>query len=221
VNATTRLISLIAFITLVMAFSTARASLVFLYDFPGNPGSGLAANQTSPQPTYETFSDFTRTNVTSVNAANVFASHAWSTAASLDPTLYEGFSITANTGVHIDLTSLTFNAYLGSAGPQNIEVRLFLNGSASAYATYDFLPTGTSASYTFNFTHVTTADNVSSATFSFYGWNAQNTGGAFYLGNVGTYSAVPEVPTVWPIILLICFILASKKLGLLAPRNRR
>jgi hypothetical protein len=202
-----------AFFTMVLACSSTHGSLVFLYDFPGNPGSGIAANQTNPQPTGATFSDFTRTNLASVNAANVFASHNFSSGTSLDPTTYEGFSIAAASDYHLDLSSLTFNASIGSSGPQNIEVGLFLNGSTTAYATYDFSPTIATVAYTFNFTPLTDANNITSATFNFYGWNAPNTGGSFSLGNVGTNgSIVPEAPTLWPVVLLIGCILAGERL---------
>jgi hypothetical protein len=194
----------VVYLPLLLATSAARGSLIYLYDFPGNPGSGLAADQTNPQPANAMFGDFTRTNVGIAAGADEFASNNWSPNSSIDPTIYEGFGISADTGFHLNLSSATFSARISATGPANIEVALFLNGSSTAYATYDVSPTGTMSSYTFNFTPLTDADNVTSATFRFYGWNATGSGGQLYLDDVGTYGAisnVPEASTFLPIIL--------------------
>ncbi len=197
-----------------LSCSTLRASLLFLYDFPGSPGSGLAANQSFPQPTGATFGDFTRTAdlgvVSSAGGNNTFGTNNWNQTGVINPAQYEGFTITANVGLVLNLTSLTFEGRISSTGPANAEVALFLNGSATAYATFDFAPPDSSSftAFAFNFTPLTDADNVTSATFLFYGWNAGGPGGQFYLDNVATYgvlSSVPEASSLWPLIpVFVC-----------------
>src|ERR1043166_2337495 len=128
-------------IALLILQSAVQASLIYLYDFPGNPGSGLAVDQTNPQPANATFGDFTRNTVQSVSGANTFGSDHWSLNPALDSTVFESFSITAGGGFHLNLSSLDFTLQRSATGPQNMEVALFLNGSATAYATYDFSTT--------------------------------------------------------------------------------
>jgi hypothetical protein len=202
-------------IVLVLACSAARASLIYTYDFPGSPGSGLAADQTNGQPTGTTFSDFTRNTVGEAGGGNVFTSDNWSTNTSLDPTVYEGFSITASVGFHLNLSSFMFDARISGSGPLNVEAALFLNGSASAYATYDFAPSGSLVTYTFNFTPLTDTDNVTSATIKFFGWNAASSSGLLLLDDVSTFgdiSTLPEFPTLLPILFVIgCALLQIQR----------
>jgi hypothetical protein len=204
----------VSVLAVLWAQPTATASLIYLYDFPG--GSGLASDQTNPQPGNATFSDFTRNNVgvSPSNPGNTFASNDWSTNGSIDTSKYEGFSITAAGGFHLNLSSLSFDLYRSATGPANMEVGLFLNGSATAYATYDFSPTMSTTTYTFNFTPLTDSSNVTSATFNFYGWNAVGVGGQVYVTNVGTYgdiSNVPEASTLVPILFLFACVFVEKK----------
>ena len=213
-------------LALSLACSPIEASLIYLYDFPGN--SGLASDQTNPQPTNATFGNFTRNNVAATPSApaNYFGSNTWSLNTSLDPTVYEGFSITATGGFHLNLSSLDFTAYRSNTGPANIEVGLFLNGSTTAYATYDIAPVvGVSTGYTFNFTPLTDTDNVTSATFKFFGWNAASgTGGQFYVSNVGTNGAIsslPESSQLAPVLLLLgCAFVTRRCQALLRPAGK-
>jgi hypothetical protein len=211
-NPIPKLFVVAVFVLLILAPAT-RASLIFLYDFPGD--SGLAADQTNPQPANATFSDFTRNNVDPVpsGGGDSFGSNNWSLGGSIDLNVFESFTITADLGFVLSLDSLTFTARRSATGPQNMEVALFLNGSMTAYATYDFSPTTSTVAYAFNFTPITDADNVTSATFKFYGWNAGGSGGQLYLDDVGTYGAVtvPEADTIWPIALIVSCVLLSNK----------
>jgi hypothetical protein len=121
-----------------------RASLIYLYDFPGSPGSGLASDQANSQPSNATFGDFTRTAdlglVSSGSGNDVFGTNNWNQTVAIDPAQHQGFSITANAGFALDLSSLSFDARISATGPANGRVALFLNGSATAYATFDFSP---------------------------------------------------------------------------------
>jgi len=204
------------FVTLLVAAATGRASLIYQYDFPGNPGSGLASDQTNGQPALATFSDFTRTagltQMPGAPATNTYGTESWNLTGSIDTTQYEGFSITASAGNHLNLTSLSFDLQLKPSGPLNFEVGLFLNGSSTAYATMDITPTATMTTYTFNFTPLTDADNVTSAEFRFFGWNAAASGGGIVLDNVATFGAiVPEPSVLGPISLLIGCVAGSRR----------
>ena len=183
---------------LAWAGSNTNASLIYTYDFPGNPGSGLAANQTNGQPAGATFSDFTRggglTQMPGAPAQDNYGTENWNLTGSIDTTQYEGFLITASAGNHLNLTSLSFDLQLKPSGPLNFEVGLFLNGSSTAYATLDLSPTATETTYTFNFTPLTDANNVTLAEFRFFGWNAAASGGGIILDNVTTNGAVVIVP---------------------------
>jgi hypothetical protein len=203
-----------------LACSNARGSLTFLYDFPGNPeGSGLAADQTNPQPAGATFSDFARNGgLIDQTAQNQFNSGNWSTSATLDPAVYVGFTITANPGFALALTSLTFDSMKNGVGPGNAQVSLFLNGAATPYATFAWTPASAPiTSYTFDFPDLTPSDNVTTATFEFFGWNATDATNQMRFDNVatfGTIEAVPEISAFRPILLLIGCVL-------IVERNRR
>ena len=200
-------------LALFIESSTMRAALVYVYDFPGNPGSGLATDQTNGQPAGATFSDFTRTatltQMPGAPANNTFGTENWNQTATIDPTEYQGFSITATAGFRLNLTSFTFDAALKPSGPLNCEVGLFLNGSSTAYATFDFSPTATLTTYTFNFTALTDSDNVTSAEFRFFGWNASANGGGIVLDNVATFGGISSVPEVAPLLPVTSIIACS------------
>jgi hypothetical protein len=193
---------LFAAIILVWACSNTKASLIYTYDFPGNPGSGLAADQTNGQPAGATFSDFTRggglTQMPGAPAMDDYGTESWNLTGSIDTTQYEGFSITASAGNHLNLTSLSFDVQLKPSGPLNFEVGLFLNGSSTAYATLDLTPTASVTTYTFNFTPLTDANNVTLAEFRFFGWNAAASGGGIILDNVITNGAIVILPETNP-----------------------
>ena len=204
---------LLGAIALLLVSSNLHASLIYTYDFPG--GSGLASDQTNSQPSNATFSDFTRTNVSPAPMpGDTFGSIGWSQNGSLDSTVFESFSITAAGGFHLNLSSLTFTALRSATGPQNMEVGLFLNGSTSAYATFDFSPATSTTPYTFNFTPLTDNDNVTTATFKFFGWNAGGAGGQLYLDDVATYGTIsnlPEASALTPILFLIACVCFERK----------
>ena len=196
---------------IALTATAARASVIFLYDFPGNPGSGLAADQTNGQPAGATFSDFTRTadltQMPGAPANNDYGTENWNQTGSINTAQYEGFSITAAVGNHLNLTSLSFDIQLKPSGPLNVEVGLFLNGSSTAYATLDLTPTASVTTYNFNFTPLTDADNVTLAEFRFFGWNAAASGGGIVLDNVATSGSigfpVPEAGTFGPVLVLV------------------
>jgi hypothetical protein len=217
---------LVVLMTLVAFATSSTAAVLFTYDFPGSPGSGLAANQTNGQPAWATFGDFTRTGgltqMPGAIANNTYGTETWNQTGTINTSQYEGFSITGNGGLHLDLTSLQFDILLKPSGPTNVEVGLFLNGSSTAYATYDVTPTVTLTTYTFNFTPLVDSDNVTSATFRFFGWNAVASGGGIVLDNVITNGTVtPEPGTAWYTLLPLSLAAISLGKRSLAKRSRR
>ena len=88
-----------------------------------------------------------------------------------------------------------------------------MNGSATAYASFAWTPQNAPmTNYAFNFTPVTGADNVTTATFKFLAWNANATNEVQF-DNVAVFGGVdvPEGASVGPAGLLIsCAILARR-----------
>jgi hypothetical protein len=195
---------------LLLLLSAADASAIFVYDFPGSPPNGAASNQTNSQPANATFGDFTRTNVMQTGDPNFFNSSDWNTGSSIDLTKFVGFSITADVGYHLNLTSLTFDALKSLNGPNNGQVSIFINGSATAYETFLYTPATTLTNETFDFTDLTDTDNATTAEFRFYGWNSTGPGERLGFDNVttnGTISNLPEPANSWAILLPVAIVI--------------
>jgi hypothetical protein len=191
--------------------ASSRASLVYIYDFPGTPGSGLAVDQTNPQLGHSTFGDWSRVNVSQVGTTDVFDSNFWNTTAVFDSTQYASFSITADPGYHLNLELLTFDQSRTSGGPTKGLVEMFLNGSSTPYASFNYNPSSSVQNKTFNFTPTTDADNVTSVEYRFYGWNGGTPDASLIFDNVAvTVSIVPEVSPFWPVTLLLGCVLLSR-----------
>src|SRR6266404_5183928 len=201
-------LSLLALATCMLVCSSVQASLIYTYDFPGpGPNNGLATNQTNGQPPNATFSDYTRNGgLTGTGNSDVFGSKNWPTAAALDPNVFTAFTITADPGFVLNLSQLTFDSLKnGATAPLFAEVDLFLNGSATAYASFAWTPQNAPmTSYIFNFTPVTSADNVTTATFKFFAWNANDNTNEVQFGNVAIFGGidVPEAGSLGPVLLV-------------------
>lgn len=194
-------------LALALVCSASQAAL-YTYDFPGAPGSGLAVDQTNPQPANATMSDFTRNGgLTGTGVNGIFGSKNWSTNATMDPTIFTAFTITANPGFVLSLSHLTFDSLKnGATAPMLAEVDLFLNGSATAYATFGWTPQNAPlTSYVFDFADITPADNVTTATFKFFGWNATAATNEIQFDNVALFGTVtvPEAAGAAPAAVLI------------------
>lgn len=198
--------------TLLLANGVARATVIYTYDFPtvAGSGSGLAADQANSQPTGATFSDFTRNGGLLVDQkADIFSSENWAIGPGIDTTVYAAFTITADAGYVLELSQLTFDSIRKSSGPTIAEVALFLNGSSTPYAVFDYTPDGTMNPYTFAFTPLTAADNITTATFQFYGGGATSSTGTMAYDNVATHGVitpVPEIPGLYGSLALLPLI---------------
>jgi hypothetical protein len=208
------LISSLAFLTECLPV---QASLIYTYDFPGpGPNNGLAANQTNGQPSNATLSDYTRNGgLTGTSNSGVFGSKNWPTAGTLDPNVFTAFTISTNPGFVLSLNQLTFDSLKnGATAPMLAEVDLFLNGSTTAYASFAWTPQNAPMThYTFNFTPVTFADNITTATFKFFAWNATDSTNEVQFTNVAIYGGidVPEAASLGPITLVIGFAISMRR----------
>jgi hypothetical protein len=193
--------------------TTVHASIVWTYDFPGTPGSGLGSGQTNPQTPNATFGDWSRVNVSAVGTSNVLESNFWNNTSTFDPTQYASFSITADAGYHLNLQTLTFDETATAGGPTKGRVVMYLNGSATAYSTFDYNPSPSFQTKALGFTPTVDADNVTSVELRFYGWNGGTPNASLLLDNVAIDVAiVPETRMIVPIILLLgCVATESMK----------
>lgn len=220
--------ALLAFGLLILGFGPLRGAVIYTYDFPGSSATnGFAVNQTNLQPSNATFSDFTRQGglLTSGESAQ-FGTKQWSLGATIDTTQFDTFSISAAPFAVLNLTQLSFDVTTDINGPGDFQVALYLNGSAIAYETsIDYHLQGTTTTITFDFTDLTTADNVTDATFKFFGWNAISSGGHLVLDNMATSGAIAVVPESETALLttIICAVaIAAQHLsGIIAARRWR
>ena len=204
-------------VALFVAVKASNASIVWTYDFPGSPGSGLAADQTNPQPAGATFGDWNRVNLTAGTTSDVFDSTFWNNTAVFDPTQYESFSITADAGCHLNLQLLTFDEMRTAGGPTKGHVEMFINGSTAPWAVFNYNPASNWHTETFNFTPTTDLDNVTSVEFRFYGWNGGTPDASLLLDNVSVTltivgTPVPEVSSLGPLSLLLLTVAAGRAL---------
>jgi hypothetical protein len=107
-----------------------------IYEFTGTSSGDNQFNSVTTQPSYGTFSNLTRTNVTWESATDVFNSKSWNTLSTRDDAEYISFSlslITPNTFNNISLT-LKFDNLRSGTGPTTGEVmfRFGINNFASA-----------------------------------------------------------------------------------------
>ncbi len=148
------------------------------------------------QPSNAIFSAFTRNTVDCNSISNVFSSGNWSTGTSYDGNYYIQFTITANAGYYLTLTSLSFDQSRSGTGPSN--ARVAHNASGNFITDYNnFSPAATNNTINWNFTDVNTLVN-GAVTFRIYGWNMTNSSGKFQVDNVtlnGTVTVAPPVPT--------------------------
>lgn len=157
----------------------------FTYDFPGTPGSGVAASQSNATPSGGSFSDFTRVTVTADSGTGgLFSSLNWSLATSVDLNqYYVSYSVTPNSGNVSFLRQVSFDYLRATSGPTSGQISLFSSGGATILETASFSPTTSSQTTVFDFTDIITAEAL---TFRLYGWNATSTTRQLAFDNVAT-----------------------------------
>ena len=148
------------------------------------------------QPANAAFSAFSRNTVTCKASANVLKSENWSTSGSLNAAYYVQFSITANPGCTISLTSLSVDNGRTGQGPSNARVAHNNSGNFTTDL-LNFSPSnGSSVTTSWDFADFNTTAG-GTITFRIYGWNAGNTNGDLEIDNVKLYGTVSlGAPTV-------------------------
>ena len=78
-------------------------------------------------------------------------------------------------------------------------------------------------SYAFNFTPVTGADNVTTATFKFFAWNATDATNEVQFDNVAVFGGidVPEAAGLGPAVLVISCAILVRRFHRVDPRAVR
>lgn len=123
----------------------------------------------------------------------------WSTSSTFSTSgKYWQFSIAANSGYQVSISSVTFGAGATSTGPQKLQVQYSLDGFGTAGTTAlgESANTNTSTLTTFTLTSFPSA-TTSTITFRIWGYSASGTGN-FRLNNVvinGTVTSTGGIPT--------------------------
>ena len=219
-----------AFITTLISFlCLGTAGLVHganigTYDFSGGDPAG--DNSTPTNTANVTFSPFTRVNVTTVAANNLFRSASWNLAAAPDTTEYVQFTITPAAGFVVSLERIEFDLARSidkftpseKEGPQFGEVQIFQGLSLTPVASQSFTPVVPSQHVYFDFADFTSLDGEP-ITVRFYAWAAGHKDGWMDIDNVtveGSVSPIPEPSAATMMSLGILLFLVNS-----AMRHRR
>jgi len=153
----------------------------------GNSCSSPILTVTS-QPANATFSAFSRNNVSCQSQANVMNSKNWPTSDNINTSYYVQFSITANPGYSLTLTSIKITCARNDHGPH--DARIAHNNSGNFTTNYyDFETEDHPETETWNFSDFTTSAG-GTVTFRIYGWEAENPSSTFYVDNVKLFGTV-------------------------------
>jgi hypothetical protein len=193
-------------LVLFTACAANAQTTLFTYDFPGTPGSTLAANQTNnTQPANATFGNVTFSNANQTTGTDYLNTTGYSSGG------YFSFSITANSGYQLDLTSLSYRRNRSSTGPDTLTVAAYVNGSqiGNAYsdpgpASSTTAPPPASSVTTWSFDPTTRAallaDSGAGNPIEFRFFASGGTGGNLRFDNiatVGSITPVPELSTIF------------------------
>lgn len=196
-----------------------RVMILILFSF-SNVWSQLTVNQftgTGACPTQgNTFSSVTnasvapmsRSTTTCTSAANVFNSTTLNVTAARDNSSYIEFSITANSGFVLNLTSLSFFRQASLTAPNSLIVSYSTDAASFDMTRVDMAtsttppPTGSELTWTFPTTITTT--NGGTVTFRFYpfgttradGGSPASSGGNFRLDDISLLGTVTTVAPV-------------------------
>lgn len=201
-------------VTILVAASSASAQTAFTGTYTwGANGNVTSFDYNGTDVANLTESAFTKVGVTSTSSSPNFRATGWaldpvvgSLAGTIDTAKYFQFSLTADSGYELDMTSLTFGIGRSGQGPRSFAWSSSVDNHASLIADYT-IPSGISASVSHSSGVVTLADvtsttltgitlNLSAAAFQdlsditlrFYAYNAEATGGTAGLQGPLTFS---------------------------------
>ena len=168
-----------AVLAVLLPGAAARGGILGVYTFTGvDPGGdNQTPNGNGTSAPNLAYGSFTRTGLTAVSQADVFRSTGY-TSAAINTGQYASFTVTADPGYALQLTSLGYSysrsgGGSGARGPRNGAVRSSFesyaagSGTGSTFAPANSGATGTS---TWDFTDYTSA-SAGTASFRFYGWD--------------------------------------------------
>src|SRR5688572_8628510 len=108
------------FFTLILVLCFAASQTVSaqlgIYEFTGSGACPHQNPAVTTQPANAVFSNFSATNVTCNAAADVFEYVDWNLNGTVNPSEYYQFSVTADAGYGLNLTSLTFTHNVSENG---------------------------------------------------------------------------------------------------------
>ncbi len=102
-----------------------------LYEFTDVANCPVVANNVTTQPTNATFGTFTNSGANCTATANVFNNTAWNTAAAINLSQYNQFSISGNECYNLNLAKIAFNHRVSSTGGTPV---IYLRSSLDNYA---------------------------------------------------------------------------------------
>lgn len=187
---------LLGFLYLLTNLSTAQ---LIRFSFTGATGTPVTF-PADAQPTNGSVTDFSRsTSITPITSLNNFGASAWDVV-SLDLNRYFSFTITANTGFVLNLTSFELDEVRSSAGPTQWVLRSSRDGFSTDLGTY----TNTGTSLLTN--RVVALDenfyNVSgSVEFRIYAFGASSAAGTWRVDNVEVFGSISTPDTTPPTLI--------------------
>lgn len=195
----------IMFLALLTGLTQCPGAIIVQYDFSGQPGNQGATPVTATA-TGLTASDLVRgPGVSASSTANSMNSSAWTTSTVADLNDYYGFTLTANAGYSLTLTSLSFAERRSPTGIRMFELRSSLDGFTAAIpGTVTSVPNNDSVRNQTLSLGSGFSDLLTPVTFRLYGYEAESGSGTWRLQNHstfaglvmdGTITAVPEPGT--------------------------
>lgn len=181
---------------------------VIRFSFTGATGTPVTF-PADAQPNDGSVSDFSRNGVTAISSTNNFGASAWNVA-SLDASRYFAFTITANSGFVLNLTSFELDEVRSGTGPTQWVLRSSLDGFTADLGTYT--NTGTTLLTNRAIPLDETFYNVTgSIEFRIYAFGASSAAGTWRVDNVELFGSI-STPDVSPATLQSASTLVNNQL---------
>ena len=177
------------------------------YDFTGAIGNTSSLAYNGSDIANLTEGALTKNGVTTSGSNNNFRASNWTIGAGIDLTDYFEFTLTADSGFVLDMTSITFGIGRSSTGPRSWEWRSSVDGYASTITTYSAVNAGLTqsggvltnpdlnSSWTGNILDLSGAafQDLNTITFRFYGYASEASGGTGgFQGNLSFAGTLQE-----------------------------
>lgn len=167
-----------------------------LYEFTDVANCPVVANNVTAQPTNATFGPFTNMGSNCASTANVFNNTAWNTAAAIDLSQYNQFSISGNECYNLNLAKIAFNHRVSSTGGTPV---IYLRSSLDNYAAnIDTIASAWNGNVMLDDTISLPVEfaNVHAVTFRFYVTSMATNTSTFRMDNVSlwgnSFSVAPQ-----------------------------